>query len=275
MADTQWTLKVKIASMDAGCLDKNKKSKWEVNDLLTVMIEGHATVNMLKQRIALIVMAHPKHQDLTFNGGSSLGDTVKLEDIEGMGNGATISVDIKTPPEAEEPPVEISDDEGLFKGEEEALPDMPGDDIISKELSDADMDKQGDLKQAAQDALEDGDTKAAVAKFTEAMMLGGVTAMMVAKRADMLLKQKRYKAAVADATLALKLNPDSAKAYRSRGKARRFLGEYEGSEADFQQAQQIDYDDGVVDLHTYVKKRCEKQRKKAKQDEKAAAAASA
>merc|ERR1712217_602400 len=192
-----------------------------------------------------------------------------------MGNGATISVDIKMPPEEDEPPVEISDDEGLFNGEEEALPELPGEDIISKELSDAEMDKQGDLKQAAQDALEDGDTKTAIAKFTEAMMLGGVTAMMVAKRADMLLKQKRYKAVVADATLALKLNPDSAKAYRARGKARRFLGEYEGSEADFQQAQKIDYDDGVVDLHAYVKKRCEKLRKKAKQDEKAAAAASA
>merc|ERR1712217_613167 len=115
-----------------------------------------------------------------------------------MGNGATISVDIKMPPEEEEPPVEISDDEGLFKGEEEALPELPGDDIISKELSDADMDKQGELKQAAQDALEDGDTKAAVAKFTEAMMLGGVSAMMMAKRADLLLKQNRYNAVVTD-----------------------------------------------------------------------------
>merc|ERR1712176_185645 len=127
-------------------------------------------------------------------------------------------------------------------------------------------------KQAAQDALEDGDLEKAVSKFTEAMMLGSCSAMMVAKRAEMLLKQKRYKAVIADATLALKLNPDSAKAYRARGKARRFLGEYEGSEADFQQAQKIDYDDGVVDLHTYVKKRCEKMRKKAKQDEKAAVA---
>merc|ERR1712066_182314 len=120
------------------------------------------------------------------------------------------------------------------------------------------MDNQGELKSQAQDLLEDGDVAKAVQKFTEAMMLGGVTAMMVAKWADMLLKQKRYKAVVADATLALKLNPDSAKAYRARGKARRFLGEYEGSETDFQQAQKIDYDDGVVDLHQYVKNRWEK-----------------
>merc|ERR1711972_733268 len=108
------------------------------------------------------------------------------------------------------------------------------------------MDKQGDLKQAAQEALEDGDVNAAVAKFTEAMMLGGVTAMMVAKRAEICLKQKRYQAVKADARLALKLNPDNAKAYRVRGKALRFLGDYEGSQADLHQAQKIDHDDGVV-----------------------------
>merc|ERR1711957_253952 len=123
---------------------------------------------------------------------------------------------------------------------------------------------------AAQDALEDGDMKAAVAKFTEALMLGGVTAMMMAKRSDMLTKQKRYRAADVDATLALKLNPDSAKAYRSRGKARRFTGDYEGSAADLSQAQKIDYDDSVADIHSYVHKRCEKLKKKAKQDAKAA-----
>merc|ERR1712176_827339 len=124
-------------------------------------------------------------------------------------------------------------------------------------------------KQAAQDALEDGDLEKAVSKFTEAMMLGSCSAMMVAKRAEMLLKQKRYRAAVADATLALELNPDSAKGYRARGKARRFIGEYEGSSSDFAQAQKIDYDDGVADMHSYVKKRWEKIQLKKKQDAKA------
>merc|ERR1712039_802627 len=95
---------------------------------------------------------------------------------------------------------------------------------------------------------------------------------MLSKRAEMLLKQKRYRAVIADASSALSLNPDSAKAYRIRGKARRFLGEYEGSAEDFSQAQKIDYDDGVADMHQYVQKRAEKLRKKAKQDAKAAEA---
>ena len=137
---------------------------------------------------------------------------------------------------------------------------------MNKELSDAEMDKQGDLQQQAQEALEDGDVNKAVEKFTEAMMIGNVSAMMVAKRAEMFIKQKRYKAAIADATLALELNSDSAKAYRARGKARRFIGEYEGSSADLSQAQTIDYDDGVADLHSYVQKRWAKLQLKAQQD---------
>eukprot|EP00418_Pyrodinium_bahamense_P082294 CAMPEP_0179055898 /NCGR_PEP_ID=MMETSP0796-20121207/23536_1 /TAXON_ID=73915 /ORGANISM="Pyrodinium bahamense, Strain pbaha01" /LENGTH=273 /DNA_ID=CAMNT_0020752561 /DNA_START=74 /DNA_END=895 /DNA_ORIENTATION=+ len=272
MAESQWTLKVRIASMDNEAIDQSKKNKWKEGDLLTLQIEPHATVNMLKQRIALIVMAHPKHQQLAKEGGEALDEVVKLEDIKGLANGGTLDVRITVPPAPKEAPVVLSDDEGLFAGDEEPAPPLPGDDVIGKELTDADMDKQGELKQQAQDALEDGDIAKAVATLTEAMMLGSVSAMMVAKRADMLMKQKRYRAAAADATLALRLNPDSAKAYRARGKARRFLGEYEGSAADLSQAQKIDYDDGVADMHTYVQKRWAKMQLKAKQDAEAAAA---
>jgi len=273
----QWTIKVKIVSMDNEAINSKKGTKWKPGDDLTLQIEGHATINMLKQRIALIVMAHPKYQSVSFGGSESLDDVMKLEDIEGMTNGKTMDLVVAVPPEPEAPPVEISDDEGVAAGEEEALPAVPSADLISKELSDADADKQGELKGQAQDALEDGDLKVAVSKFTEAMMLGGVSAMMLAKRAEMLLKQKRYRAVEADATLALELNPDSAKAYRARGKARRFLGEYALSAQDFSQAQTIDYDDGVVDMHKYVQTRTEKLRlkdaKKAEESEGKAAGA--
>eukprot|EP00435_Cladocopium_sp_Y103_P052153 s1184_g16.t1 len=266
----QWTIKVKIASMDNDAINSKKGTKWKPGDDLTLQIEGHATINMLKQRIALIVMAHPKYQSVSFGGSEPLDDVTKLQDIEGMANGKTMDLVVAVPPEPEAPPVELSDDEGLAMDEEEALPAAPSADLISKELSDADADKQGELKGQAIEALEDGDLTAAVKKFTEAMMLGGVSAMMLAKRAEMLLKQKRYRAVEADATLALELNPDSAKAYRARGKARRFLGEYALSAQDFAQAQTIDYDDGVVDMHKYVQTRTEKLRLKAAQDAKKA-----
>lgn len=269
MADEQWTLKVKIVAIDNDAM--SKKSKWVVGDNLTIQIEPHATVNMFKQRMGLIVMAHPKHQEVCFPEGTILDDITKLSDVPGLTNGGMPFLSIKVPPEPVEALVEISDDEGLFQGDEGALPESPGQDIVSKELTDEEMDKQGALKSEAQDALEDGDLDTAVAKFTEAMMLGGVTAMMVAKRAEMLLKQKRYRAAIEDATLALTLNQDSAKAYRARAKALRFIGEYAGSAADFSQAQKIDYDDGVADMDDYVKKRAAKIAKRAKQDAAAAA----
>jgi tetratricopeptide (TPR) repeat protein len=273
MSESQWTLNVEISELDGAAMDA--KSKWKLGDKITVQIEKHATVNMMKQRIALIVRAHSKHQEILGLDGAKLDDIQKLEDIPGLVDGGKLKVAITLPPEPEIPPVEISDDEGLFSGEEPALPDTPAEADLTKELTDAEMDKQGELKQQSADAMEDGDVDTAVAKFTEALMIGGVSAMMVSKRAEMLFKQKRYKAAIADATLALKLNPDSAKAYRIRAKANRLLGEYEASASDFSQAQGIDYDDGVKDMHDYVKRRWEKIQLKAKQDAKAAAKAEA
>ncbi|CAE8648698.1 unnamed protein product [Polarella glacialis] len=180
-----------------------------------------------------------------------------MENIEGLTDCGKISVSICVPPEKEAPPVELSDDDGCVAEKEEAeLPPVPAAEVLSKEMGNAEMEQQGELKQQANDALEDGNLEVAVAKLTEAIGLGGVFAMMVAKRAEVLMKQKRYRAVVADATLALSLNPDSGKAYRFRG--RRFLGDYDGSSSDLSQAQDIDYDDGVADLHQYVQKRVEK-----------------
>ena len=45
--------------------------------------------------------------------------------------------------------------------------------------------------------------------------------MMYAKRANILLKQKRVKAALRDCDEAIKLNPDSATAHKFRGRANR------------------------------------------------------
>jgi len=272
MTDTQWTLKVKIAALNEDAVDKTKKSKWKVGDAITIAIEPHATVNMLKQRIALIVMAHPKHQTISFGEAGALDEVTKLDSIEGLTNAGTLNVVVDVPPEPVEAAVVIEDDDGLFVGEEEELPALPAAEVLTKELSDEEMDKQNGLKQKAQDAIEDGDLKSAVTLLGEAFLLGGVTAMMLAKRAELLIKQKRYRATIADATLALSMNPDSAKAYKARGKARRFVGEYEGSAEDFSQAQKIDYDDSVADMHQWVQKRVELMKKKAKQEAKAAEA---
>jgi len=139
-------------------------------------------------------------------------------------------------------------------------------------LNDKEMDEQGDLKGQAAEALEDGDYAKALDLQTKAILISP-SAMMLAKRAEMLLKLKRPKGAAADATAALKMNPDSCKAYRLQGKALRFLGDYEGSLQAFGQAQQIDFDDGIEDLLKYVSARNQKIRAVAQQKARAEAAA--
>ena len=83
---------------------------------------------------------------------------------------------------------------------------------------------------------------------------------MLCKRADLLLKAGRPKAAEIDCEAALAKNPDSAKAYKLRGKARRKLGEYEAAAADLGQAQRIDFDDGILDDLKYCSTRAAKMR---------------
>merc|ERR1719323_418192 len=95
------------------------------------------------------------------------------------------------------------------------------------ELSDEQFDAQGAAKQAATEAIEDGDLNKALDKYTEAIKIGNATAMMYAKRAEILLKLKRPCACISDCDAALEVNPDSAKAYRTRGKAHRKLGHWE------------------------------------------------
>jgi suppressor of tumorigenicity protein 13 len=268
MSASQWNVKVKIEKLDRGGVQV--KNMWEEGATVTVQIEPHATINMVKQRIALLVSAHMKHQTITSEGGDVLDDCQKLQDV--ISDNATLLLHVTQPKEEEAPPVVLSDDEEIWGEEEGEREPLPSKEDMSKELTDEEVDKQNALKQEAAELLEDGDKSGALAKLSAAMAIGAPSAMMISKRAELLLKLKRPKAAASDASAALEINPDSGKAYKIRGKARRYLGDYEGAKADLDQAQRIDYDDGVADMHTYVTKRLAKLTLKAQQDAKAAAA---
>mmetsp|Transcript_30680 Transcript_30680/g.77553 ORF Transcript_30680/g.77553 Transcript_30680/m.77553 type:complete len:249 (+) Transcript_30680:115-861(+) len=238
----QWSVKCKIE-----------------DSTVAVQIEPHATVNMLKQRVAMIAKAHCKHQKITNEAGLELDDVKKLEDCDGLCDGATVIVHVDAPKEEDAPVVEeLSDDEEKWGEEEEGCEPLPEGEEMTRQLADDEQDRQNALKGAAAELLEDGDKKAALGKLTEAIMIGAPSAMMISKRAELLLKLKRAKGAAADATAALAINPDSGKAFRVRGKARRYLGDYVGAKSDLDQAQNIDYDDSVADVHAYVKKRVAK-----------------
>ena len=55
-------------------------------------------------------------------------------------------------------------------------------------------------------------------------------------------------AAIRDCTEALKLNPDSAKAYKIRGKSYRRLRDFEKAHKDLAEAQKIDFDDDIEEI---------------------------
>lgn len=231
---------------------------------VAVKIEPHATVSMLKQRVAYIVKTHEKQQTLKTPEHGVLDDIAKLEDL-GIGEGA--EVELVIPEAVAEELVVLSDDEGLVPPESDPPATLPEE--MAKELTDEEQDRQASLKGQAAEAMEDGNLESALEFQTGAILLGP-NAMMLCKRAEILLKLKRPSGAVADATAALSLNPDSCKAYRIRGKALRQVGEYERALEDLGQAQRIDYDDAAEEMLKWLQARCNKMRRAAQQ---AAAAA--
>jgi len=249
----QWNVKVRLAELDRG--STVVKNRWSQGETIAVQIEPHATVGMLKQRVALVVRAHEKWQTMRL-GEVELDNIAKLQDIEGLQDGSTVDLFAKAPVEAEEDLGVLSDDPDAMEEEAEPAPGLPDDAGLERELSDDEQDLQNKCKQEAADILEDGGDKgAALAKLTEAVMVGSPNAMLLCRRGELLLKLKRPRAAVADADAALKKNPDSAKAYKLRGKAYRYLSDWERAVEDFSQCQKIDYDDAVADMHKYCTKR--------------------
>jgi len=110
-----------------------------------------------------------------------------------------------------------------------------------------DMDAASEAKMAASDAKDAGDWEKALEQYTTAVLAAQPSALLYANRAHVLLQLERPRAAIRDCDLALTENPDSAKALRIRGKARKALHQYEAALADLSASQQIDFDEGTVD----------------------------
>mmetsp|Transcript_75187 Transcript_75187/g.220411 ORF Transcript_75187/g.220411 Transcript_75187/m.220411 type:complete len:486 (+) Transcript_75187:81-1538(+) len=116
-----------------------------------------------------------------------------------------------------------------------------------EELSEEAQERQAQLKQQAADAQEDGDLELALERLTEAIVLGHASALMYSRRAQLLLRLGRPRAAAADCSAALELNPDSGKAYKVRARALLKLERWLEAHADFQQGLKIDYDEGTYE----------------------------
>mmetsp|Transcript_60721 Transcript_60721/g.70410 ORF Transcript_60721/g.70410 Transcript_60721/m.70410 type:complete len:398 (+) Transcript_60721:28-1221(+) len=111
--------------------------------------------------------------------------------------------------------------------------------------NEADEENAMELKGIAAELASEGKLDEAIEKLTAALRLVPNKAMYWALRADYFLQLKKPNAAIADATRALSINDQNARALRVRGVAKRHLGQWEESAKDLNDAQTIDFNEDV------------------------------
>uniref|UniRef100_F1L530 Hsc70-interacting protein n=1 Tax=Ascaris suum TaxID=6253 RepID=F1L530_ASCSU len=169
--------------------------------------------------------------------------------------------------EEDEPPVEL-DMSGVIEGEkDEPLP--MGD--PSKEVTDEDIEKANEERDNAMAAFNEGNFDKALEHYTKAIELNPGSAILHAKRANVLLKLNKPNGAIRDCNKAISLNADSAQGYKFRGRAHRLLGNFLEAHKDLAMACKLDYDDvaneWLKEVEPNAKKLLEHQRAKERRHE--------
>lgn len=113
----------------------------------------------------------------------------------------------------------------------------------NKEVTDQDLEKANELRDAAAAAFSEGDYQKSLQMYTEAIELNPGLAILHAKRANTLLKMSKLVAAIKDCNKAIEINPDSAAPYKFRGRANRLLGKWLEAHHDLALSCKLDYDD--------------------------------
>jgi len=144
-------------------------------------------------------------------------------------------------PEEEDPESDIELEllDTVIQPDSDAPQEMGNDD---KEATEEEVDQASELRGKAAKAYSEGNFEDAVNYYTEAILLNP-TALFHAKRGQAYLKLNKPNAAIRDCDRALKMNPDSAAAFKFRGRAHRLLGNWEEAAKDLRQACKLDYDD--------------------------------
>jgi len=131
-----------------------------------------------------------------------------------------------------------------------------------KEVNDDDEAAAAEAKSKAVEAAENQQYDEALRHYTAAVQKNPKSALTIAARADTLLKLRCPRAAIADCNAALKINPDSVKAMKFRGRAYLQIGQLQEGHRDLSRAQSIDYDDNVASTLHKLQKLFESQRNK-------------
>jgi len=119
-------------------------------------------------------------------------------------------------------------------------------------LSRQDLAHVDHLKHAATVAAHENRFEHALSLLSEAISHGHDMPMLYTRRAEVLLHMRRPVAAARDCSQALALNPNYARAFRTRGLAYRHLQDWEHAHLDLSQAQGIDYDEALDVVHRFV-----------------------
>jgi tetratricopeptide (TPR) repeat protein len=121
---------------------------------------------------------------------------------------------------------------------------------VAPELSEKEMDEVMETKQKAADAFADGRFEDAIDAYT-VVIQSMPSALVYAKRAEAFVRLRKCVAAIRDCDAALAINPDSAKALKTRGAANRFLGNWERAHADLAKGQAIDFDETSAEIQRW------------------------
>jgi len=129
------------------------------------------------------------------------------------------------------------------------------------------IEAANDFLSEARSAARDGNHGEAILKLSEAIKRNPTQSSLFAFRAEYLLAQKKPNAAIRDANKALELNPDSSRAFKIRGKARRYLGKYLEAFYDLSQGNSLDWDESTVALIKEISERAERAKQRARKDD--------
>lgn len=178
-----------------------------------------------------------------------------------------ISTDTYTAPSDTPAPTPVEEEESE-ESEEDAMedsdvvaeadadldaPQPPPD--VSKEPTDEDFAKAGELKGKVMEAADDA---AKAAEMWSEIIALAPNANAVASRGLCYIALKKPMAGMRDADAALGINPDSAKAYKTRGRAKAALGRWVDAVKDLGTGQGIDYDDDTAAFQTSIKEKADK-----------------
>jgi suppressor of tumorigenicity protein 13 len=113
----------------------------------------------------------------------------------------------------------------------------------NKEVTEEMSDQSDEKRSQAMAAFNEGNLEDALKFYTEAIELNPGSALLHAKRANVLLQLNKPNAAIRDCDKAISINADSAQPYKFRGRAHRLLGHWENAHNDLVMACKLDYDD--------------------------------